>query len=104
MIKTSASVSIDVTCNYDTVYLGIEANNVKISGEDVNVGDIEAGQGKFDFALTQYTDSELTDAADENDSTELGSDLYFKLVMANPIPELIYSIQGLFLHMKDHLC
>ena len=95
MIKTSASVSIDVTCNYDTVYLGIAANNIKISAEDVNVGDIEPGQGKFDFALTQYTDSELTDAADENDSTELGSDLYFKLVMANPIPELIYSIQGL---------
>ena len=84
---------VDFSCNYDTVYSGIEANDITISGSNVEV-DAEAGQGKFQFTLTQYMDSNLTDVVDETDEVALGSDLYFKLEMASPIPELVYSIQG----------
>ena len=85
---------VDFNCNYDTVYSGITHwHNITISGNNIDV-DAEGGQGQFDFTLTQYTDSNLTDIADENDQTVLGSDLYFKLSMANPIPELVYSIRG----------
>ena len=85
---------VDFNCNYDTVYSGITHwHNITISGNNIDV-DAVGGQGQFDFTLTQYTDSNLTDIADENDQTALGSDLYFKLSMANPIPELVYSVQG----------
>ena len=50
----------------------------------------------FSFSITQYNDSDLTHVVDEDYKANLGADLYFKLSMANPIPELIYSIQGLF--------
>ena len=85
---------VDFKCNYDTVYSGIEAKNITIYGNSVDV-DAEGGQGQFSFTLTQYTDSDLTDVADEEDETVLGSDMYFKLSMADPIPELVYSIRGL---------
>ena len=39
-------------------------------------------------------DSDLTQAAEVTDQTELGSDLYFQLSMTYPIPELVYSIVG----------
>ena len=85
---------VDFNCNYDTVYSGITHwHNITIIGSNIDV-DAVGGQGQFDFTLTQYTDSNLTDIADENDQTVLGSDLYFKLSMANPIPELVYSIRG----------
>jgi len=85
---------VDFDCNYDTVYSGIEANEVTIIESSVDV-DASGGQGQFSFILTQYMDSDLTDVADEDDATVLGSDLYFKLSMEHPIPELVYSIRGL---------
>ena len=39
-------------------------------------------------------DSDLTQAAEADDQTKLGSDLYFQLSMAYPTPELVYSIVG----------
>ena len=86
---------IDLNCTYDTVYSDIEANNIEVSGTNVDV-DIQGGEGKFKFSLTQFLDSALTQETDENDAISLGSDLYFKLSMENPIPELAYSIQGLY--------
>ena len=47
-------------------------------------------------------DSDLTQAAEITDQTELGSDLYFQLSMTYPIPELVYSIVGEFwVHVLD---
>ena len=83
---------IDIKCVYDKFYNDIEAENVKITGENIETND--SGAGKFSFTLTQYMDSELTQAAKATDQTELGSDLYFQLSMAYPIPDLVYSLVG----------
>ena len=88
-------MKIDFSCKYENVYSDIEANSVKIIGTKVNVN-TEGGIGEFQFTLTQYMDNELDEAADDNDFTKLGSDLYFKLSMKDPIPELVYSIKGKF--------
>ena len=95
IIFKSSSVFIDFNCNYDTLYSDIEANDVKVKGDNINFDAVE-GQGVFSFSITQYNDSDLTHVVDEDYKANLGADLYFKLSMANPIPELIYSIQGLF--------
>ena len=84
---------IDVTCVYDKFYNEIEAENIKITAENIETNEA-SGAGKFSFTLTQYMDSNLTDAAGPDDQATLGSDLYFQLSMANPIPELVYSIVG----------
>ena len=85
---------VDFNCNYDTVYSGITHwHNITITGNNIDV-DAVGGQGEFDFTLTQYTDGNLTHVADGDHETVLGSNLYFKLSMADPIPELAYSIQG----------
>ena len=88
---------IDIKCVYDKFYSEIEAENVKITAENVEIND--SGAGKFSFTLTQYMDSNLTDAAGPDDQAKLGSDLYFQLSMANPIPELVYSIVGEYCFM-----
>ena len=93
MIFKSSIVAIDFNCNYDNVYSGIETNSVKIIGTHTDVN-TDGGSGKFQFTLTQYMDNELTDVANDDDFTKLGSDLFFKLSMKDPIPELVYSIQG----------
>jgi len=92
VIYKSAVVLIDFECKYDNVYSGIEADGIKISTTHVDVN-TDGGKGKFQFTLTQYMDSELTDVANDDDFTKLGSDLFFKLSMKDPIPELVYSIQ-----------
>ena len=88
---------IEVTCVYDKFYNEIKADDIKITAENVEIND--SGAGKFSFTLTQYMDSDLTHAAEENDQTELGSDIYFQLSMTNPIPELVYSIVGEYCYL-----
>ena len=84
---------IDFVCKYDSLYTGIEANNINVSGENIDV-DAHGGEGKFSFTLEQYTDSNYTTTTDEDNEVSLPSNLFFKLTMDSPIPELNYIIQG----------
>ena len=78
VIYKSVSINIDVKCSYDGIYEGIEVDNINIVSENTELTD--SGDGKFSFTLTQYMDSDLTDAAEPGEQTPLGSDLYFQLV------------------------
>ena len=95
VIYKSVSINIDVKCSYDGIYEGIEVDNINIVSENTELTD--SGDGKFSFTLTQYMDSDLTDAAEPGEQTPLGSDLYFQLAMASPIPQLVFSIIGEFI-------
>ena len=95
VIYKSVSINIDVKCSYDGIYEGIEVDNINIVSENTELTD--SGDGKFSFTLTQYMDSDLTDAAEPGEQTPLGSDLYFQLAMESPIPQLVFSIIGEFI-------
>ena len=87
-------MAIDFQCTYDNLYSEIEANNVVVAGDNVEV-DAEDGEGKFEFSLIQYSDSNFNHTIEANESTPLGSKLYFKLSMNNPVSGLIYSLTGI---------
>jgi len=93
MIYTTPSVLINFECTYDTVYEGIEANDVNVIGENIDA-ESEAGEGKFDFTLTQYMDADRQNPASADDETELGAILYFQLSMNNPIENLDFVIDS----------
>jgi len=96
-IYTTPSVLINFECTYDNLYAGIEANDVNVIGENVDA-ESEAGQGKFTFSLTQYTDADMETASSSEDETELGAVLYFKLTMDNPIENVTYVIDDCTVH------
>ena len=93
VIYKSVSVVIDFQCEYDNVYMGIKANNIAVSGSNVET-DVEDGGGAFTFTLQQYRDSNFTVATQPSDVTKIGSKLYFQLAMENPVSGLSYSLIG----------
>ena len=50
--------------------------------------------GLFEFSLVQYNDKNLTEKTNSSQTNRVGSQLYFKLAMENPISTLIFSIVG----------
>ena len=79
------------------MYENIEANHIKIDDDVVHMESV--ADGKFDFALTQYTDGNFTTTADASFVPGFGDDLFWKLSMESPTPQLVYSITGLYMHL-----
>ena len=88
-------MAIDFQCTYDNLYNEIEANNVVVVGDNIEI-DVEDGEGKFEFTLIQYSDANFDQTIETDEITPLGSNLYFKLSMNNPVSGLIYSLQVIF--------
>ena len=88
---TSATVFINFECKYDSFYENIEASQIEIEDDAVDVETV--AEGKFEFTLTQYVDRNLTTAANSS-VAGFGNDLFFQLTMQATTPQLIYSIIG----------
>ena len=88
------SVAIDFGCSYDNVYNDIAANDIVVTGENVETN--HEGEGKFTFTLTQYNDENLNNKTGSTDVTPLGGNLYFQLSMDSPVAGLVYSLIGEF--------
>ena len=89
------SVAFDFGCVYDNIYKNIAANDVVVTGENVET-DVQDGEGKFTFTLTQYNDENLKNKTESTVVTRLGGNLYFQLSMDNPVAGLVYSLIGEF--------
>lgn len=94
IIFTTNSVLVSFECSYQNAYDNIEAANVNVVGSNytTDAGDADSDTGAFSFSLVQYMDNAFSDAADSDDVTSLGDNLYFLLSMQNPVANLVYSI------------
>ena len=96
IIFTTNSVLVSFECSYENAYDNIEAADVNVVGSNytTDAGDADSDKGSFSFGLVEYMDNDFTDAADGDDVTTLGDNLYFLLSMQNPVANLVYSIIG----------
>lgn len=88
---TSATVFINFECKYETFYEDIEATQIEIDNDEVYAG--TSADGKFDFSLTRYVDANFTAPANSS-SLGLGKNLFFRLSMESPTPQMVYSLIG----------
>ena len=85
-------MAINFDCIYESFYRDIVANSVTIVGETY-VSSSE-NEGKFSFNIKQFTNSSYVEETGSDFGVELGSHVYFKLAMENPIQNLSYAIDG----------
>ena len=92
VIYKVVSITIDVKCLYAKEYSGIETGGIKIVGDNFEADTVN--NGKFSFNLVQFKDGNFTDEIEPGESSKLGTELYFQMLMTSPIPELVFSLKG----------